>query len=453
MKRYRWQMLPLLAAILICFSCCSAGSSDDSGLPLLYYRDAGNEQEEGIGILASENGILGTERWSYSEELPSFDAFLNQYFSGPVSDSLVSPFPSGLQCIGTSLDDGVLTVILSEAFNELAGIDRSVAISCITTTLTQFSNVSGVCLEVENSASNGEDTAVLTAKDFVLEDLGAVNTETAVRLYFSDANGRYLVSTERSSYFSDASQIPGYVVQQLLEGPTEQGQLAVMPEGTTLLGISVNEDGCCTVNLSSGFLYNKPTTGFMERMTILSLVNSLTELKPVKSVRILVDGNAVGQYLNLDLDRDFVRDESAIDVVRTGLRETDATFYVCGSNMQLAPVPVCIRATNQMSLQEALLNELLSFEPINGMESPIPEGTQLLNVQMQNNICHVDLSEQLLECAGDADREQLALRAITMTLTSLDNVAYVKLSVNGSSSGFTHFPLDRIYTPGTVWKP
>ena len=59
MKRYRWQMLPLLAAILICFSCCSAGSSDDGGLPL---EDALKLFEEGTGLVRLCDGKLRDAR-------------------------------------------------------------------------------------------------------------------------------------------------------------------------------------------------------------------------------------------------------------------------------------------------------------------------------------------------------------------------------------------------------
>ena len=438
-------LLCVFLSLLIGLLGCSAASSGDSGGVLLYYRS----QEAEFG---APDGVLGAERWAFSEDLPTYSEFLNQYFSHLPAAGLQSPFPADLQCLGTSLDDGVLTVLLSEAYAGLQRIERSIAAACITKTLTQFESVSGVCLETGEGTDMGTEAKVLRDKDFVLQDLGAVNTETAVRLYFSDANGRYLVGTERTSYFSDAAQIPGFVVQQLIEGPREEGQLAVMPEGTALRDLQVDEDGACTVNLSSEFLLNKPTTELLERMAILSLVNSLTELETIKSVRILVEGEPVHNYVCMDLDRAFVRDESAMDVVRAGLNEVDATLYVSGSEgRHLAAVPVCIRKTSQNSLPEALMQELISFQDLNGLENPLPAGTAVQYVEQKNGICHVDFSRAFLSCAGNREAENMAVRAVTATLASLDGISYVKFSVAGSHEGFSYASLNRLYTPDDSW--
>lgn len=439
--------MTLLAVVLLIFlvGCESNEPAHDGNSVLFYYIAADAEY-------GSSEGVLSSEVHLFENEMPSYIEFFNVYFEQPFTESLKSPFPQGLKCLESSLDEGVLTLILSEEYQSLVGVERSIADACITKTVAQFPSVTKVCIETESDALSGVEAAVRTEKDFVLEDLGAVNTETLVMLYFSDTNGRYLVSKESRSYFADADLIPTYIIQKLIEGPEDSAQLAVMPEGTTLRGIDVSDDGICTVNFSSEFLYNRPTTELLERMTILSIVNSLTELETIKSVQFLVEGKPIGHYLHMNMDIPYARDESAIGVVRAGLNETDATLYVRSWNdVAIAAIPVRVRDSEQMTMAEILLEKLLTFENINGMQNPIPTGTLLQRVNIEGGVCYVDFSRKLLDCAGDEIKERMALRAIVATLTSLDDISRVKISINGSYKGFEYFDLNKIYTPEADW--
>ena len=443
-KRYCIGALLLLVLLL---AGCARLRSEPNGLSMDFYYQAADAEFD------SPTGALGVEvRTFEGTQWPTFDEILNIYFQGPRESGLLSPFPAELECLSTSLDDGVLTVILSDAFSSLTGINHSIASACLTNTLTQFQNVTGVCLETDADPESEKDTVVLANSDFVLQDIGAINTETTVRVYFADSNGRYLVASDRTGYFTEAAQIPAFVIQQLISGPTESGQLAVMPEGTVLRDINVDGSGNCTVNLSSEFLLNKPATELMERMTILSIVNSLTEVDSIKTVSFLVEGKPVEQSYHMDLTQAFVRDESAIDVVRTGMQETDATLYVSGLNgTHLSAVPICIRRTAQATLEEVLLQKLLDFTAINGLEPPLPADTMIQSISTHSEICHVDLSGQFLNCAGDPEAEAMAIRSITATLCSLDDVSAVKLSVNGKSDGFRYHTLEKAYAPEDSW--
>ena len=444
MKRKCLLILLAAAVTALCLAGCaqSGAESSEDGL-LFYYLDNLNDYD----TFGSQDGALGAETRTFPDGIPDYAQLLNQYFVGPENDQLRSPFPEDLQCLETSLDESVLTVILSEAYDSLQGIQRTMAAGCIVKTLCQLDSITGVCLETERNVSLSGEPKVLTANDFVCEDLGAVNTETTVRLYFSDLNGRYLVSSERKTYFSDADEIPTYVMEQLIAGPTDDDQLPTIPEGTELLGLTVENDGNCTVDLSSEFLYNRPDTGFLERMTVYSIVNSLTELEPIKSVRILVEGENVGQYLNMDLDQPLVRDESALDMVREGLNETDATLYVHGcGDVQLAPIPVSIRENAESALQETLVRELTAFQEINGLTNPLPQGTSLRWANLRGSTCWVDFSQSFLAAAGNYNQEQLAVQSVVATLLSLDRVDAVRISVDGRTTGFRYFPLDRTYT-------
>ena len=77
-------------------------------------------------------GVLGSEVRSLSQPLEDWEELLNGYLAGPSQGDLVSPFPDGLQCVETSLDDGVLTMVLSEPWEQLGGMSETLATACLT---------------------------------------------------------------------------------------------------------------------------------------------------------------------------------------------------------------------------------------------------------------------------------------------------------------------------------
>lgn len=443
MKR-RMLLCLLCAALLTGSTGCGLSGSKTFSLNFYYRTDA--------PVFGAENGVLGTEFHDFGTEVPSFETIFDIYFTTPRTIGLSSPFPKGLHSLGTALDDGLLTIRLSNEFRTLSGYGYTVAVACLAQTVLQIDGVESVCLEFEGTNAQFRQTPILTRADFVSQDFGAFNSETSVRVYFADPNGRYLLAEERKNIFTDAAQIPVYVVQQLLAGPAEPGRLATMPEGTQLLGLEVDDSGVCTVNFSSEFLLNRPATELLERMCILSIVNSLTELEQIKSVRFQVDSQPLSRYLYIDLSQPLVRDELACSVVRPSLDEFDATIYVRNADdVQLAAVPVSVRRTASSTQAENLLQMLLDFRGVNGLSNPIPKGTVILSIEQHDGLCSVDLTGNFLQCAGKETDELRAIRAIAATLCTLDDVNSVRISVEGEYAGLQYCDLSQLLIPTERW--
>lgn len=96
---------------------------------------------------------------------------------------------------------------------------------------------------------------------------------------------------------------PRAILNELFMGPAswEQGAARVLPDGVAIddiLGIRI-ADGEATVNLSSNFYRCcQSLTAQQERNMIYAMVNSLTELTQVKSVRFQVEGETVDHLVS-----------------------------------------------------------------------------------------------------------------------------------------------------------
>ena len=82
------------------------------------------------------------------------------------------------------------------------------------------------------------------------------------------------------------------VIEQLMEGPKENGHQGIIPSETKLITSSV-VDGVCYINFDNTF--QNQDASISETVLLYSIVNSLCELSTVEKVQISINGNTTGQ--------------------------------------------------------------------------------------------------------------------------------------------------------------
>lgn len=129
-----------------------------------------------------------------------------------------------------------------------------------------------------------------------------------IALYFADSQGLKL-KKEMRKISDEYSSCQEAVVSELIKGSKKDGRVSVIPEGTRLIGISV-EDGLCTVNLSSEFIDNSNGGTAFDTLSVYSVVNSLCATDGVDKVQFLIDGKTVEVYGNFIFDEPFEADNN-----------------------------------------------------------------------------------------------------------------------------------------------
>ena len=270
---------------------------------------------------------------SYNSEL------ISRYLEGPDEEFLECPFPPGTILSECSWIDGLLTIILTDEFSTLSTLDLTIAMACLTMTMSQIEGVDAVIVDtVGGNLSFRREP--MTPEDFVFLVQNDDASEITVNLYFSDQSNRYLLLDSRPVHLEDAETLPLVILNELLEGPSESNLKSMMPLGTKVIDVQLN-DNICLVDFSSQFFDGRPQTALEEHQVIYSVVNTLTELENVEAVQFLVEGQRVGQYVNLDLSEPIYRDETAIGPIRSTLNEFDATIYLYSEGSELLVGVTC----------------------------------------------------------------------------------------------------------------
>ncbi len=111
-----------------------------------------------------------------------------------------------------------------------------------------------------------------------------------VSLYFRNKETKMLMPEARLIDAKTLIENPYYtLINLLIEGPKNEKLESALPQGTKLNNVKIEQD-MVIVDLSKEFIKNTNLGAEEESKIIYSIVNTLTELTEVNSVKILIDG-------------------------------------------------------------------------------------------------------------------------------------------------------------------
>jgi germination protein M len=131
-----------------------------------------------------------------------------------------------------------------------------------------------------------------------------------VNLYFSDSQAMYLVPEKRK--IPQTPSLARQAVSELINGPKNSDFYPTIPEGTIVNEVYIVND-IAYIDLSEEIFKNHSGGSSGELMTVYSIVNTLTEIPPIKGVQILVEGNEMKSLAgHIDISMPLLRDEDWI---------------------------------------------------------------------------------------------------------------------------------------------
>ncbi|MGV8146447.1 MAG: GerMN domain-containing protein [Alkaliphilus sp.] len=208
--------------------------------------------------------------------------------------------------------------------------------------------------------------------------------------------------------------------EALREELNQLGLIPVLPEGTEIIGMSINE-GICKVNFSAKVLsYDSEAA---EKAMITAVVYTLTEFETIDRVQILVEGNrltnlrygtVIAQYIereNINLISELENNEISIVLYYKAKTDTGKKLYV--------PVTKGINALKP-DIRSALVALVESVPEDKGLVSDVPAGVTVNDVFVKDGIAFVDLSEEISLISNDLERQQAILFSMGLTLKEIE---------------------------------
>lgn len=159
--------------------------------------------------------------------------------------------------------------------------------------------------------SNNTEETITNISEYIPEE--EISDEdlrkTIITLYFVNTESQKLESEARLIDSKELLREPYKVlVGMLIKGPKDSNLESLIPQNTKVIGTEL-KGNCLTINFSKEFLEVDKTDPIKISNLIYSIVNTLTELKEVTSIKFLIDGeeNDCFSDIGIDFKAEFVR--------------------------------------------------------------------------------------------------------------------------------------------------
>ena len=374
------------------------------------------------------DGVFAPEQRELDGMEEDLNAVLELYCKGPITSGLETPLPAGTSILSHSLEKNVLTLVFSPQFAQLSGIELTLAAGCLSRTFLELTGAQKLILKADGALLGGQIAMEIFRGDLELQDDSLDQLLRDFTVYYTDQDRRYLIPQEISVAPSAQETIPQQLLELLLTPPEGTNLSSALPYWTIIEDVSV-ADGLCTVELSEGFEDRRFSSHTAQLLSLMSVVNTLTELPEIQCVEFICEDSLLIRYGALTISEPLVRDERCIGPVRTGLGEQDVTIYLShGEEGRLLPMPTRFRQTGAISQAEQIVRYLLQDPGTNDISTRIPSGTQLNSISINGGICYVNLSSHYLSTPQDL---QYSGRVIAASLCTLPDVEQVQILVDG----------------------
>ncbi len=256
-------------------------------------------------------------------------------------------------------------------------------------------------------------------------------------LYFKNTEG-YLVPVMRKIPWEEG--IAKVTLKNMIDSPelrevlSPTGLLPILPAGTEIRGISINEEtGLCKVDFSENVILENQSDK-EEDSFIKGVVYTLTEFPAIKEVQILVGGNSSSALkFGGDISKPLAREDINL-IGDKGEGRSNVVVYYKGMNDEEFEyyIPVTIPTLAPMANVYSALDLLFEGPPeVAGLFSDIPKDIMLHGVEVKDGTAYVDISyENYLSSAGDQVFDDI-IKNIGLTLGQFKEIENVELLIDG----------------------
>ena len=183
------------------------------------------------------------------------------------------------------------------------------------------------------------------------------------------------------------------------------------------------------------FSYNSIGDTVIKRMSLKKIAICISAISAIFLFYLFPTNNK----LKVTEELEYVNDEKL------------STIFLNDSNNYLAMTNININDESITSKGRKLITALIQGEKYednlpNGFKGVIPADTEILNTYFKDGVFKIDFSETLLDTSKE--NEEKVIEAIVYTLTSIDEVKFVIIYLNGEI--LTLLPKSNITLPATL---
>jgi len=210
------------------------------------------------------------------------------------------------------------------------------------------------------------------------------------------------------------------------------GLLPVLPSGTEVLGMSINE-GLAKVDFNENIL--SYDTEIDEKTIVQSLIYTLTEFEAIDQVQLLVDGKEMNKLSFGTKIKDPLKRQNINLTLELGEEEVPVVVYykstTNGEDSFFIPVTKGVSAIKADI--KSVLSALIEGAPEGtGLYSELPVGVVLNDVYVKDGVAYIDFSKEIENMPNNKAHQQSMIYELGLTLRELEpSISQIRILSGG----------------------
>lgn len=259
------------------------------------------------------------------------------------------------------------------------------------------------------------------------------------QIYYLNMDKSKIVAEGYDSTGAEGEALVGEILTKLHSGPDSAKLRQTIPANIKINSFKLN-GVYLYVDFSEEYNSLKPEEEILIRAAI---VKSLVQTKACSLVAFTVnseplhahDGSLVG---SMSADT-FV--ENPGEQINSSVETTLTLYFANKEGTKLTKESRNVHYSTNVSMEKLIMEQLIEGPKKAGMMSTMPSGTKIISVSVVDGVCYVNLSDSFRNQNAEVN-EEIVLYSIVNSLSEVQGVSKVQISINGSTDGKLRFSYD-----------
>lgn len=256
-------------------------------------------------------------------------------------------------------------------------------------------------------------------------------TEGIYRIYYLNSSMTKLAPQRYYTQTREPGELIPELMNQFLNVPNDVDSQVALSDKVGYLGYR-QEDQVLFLYFDAGYGSKVNMNATREILCRAALAKTMTQIEGIDYISIYVADqpllDSCGNPVGMLTDTDFIEgisDINSYEKSQLNLFFTDETGqFLVGESREV------VHSINT-SLERLIVEELLKGPQAAGHYRTLPEGTKLLNVSLNENICYINFDSAFLNNTLDVN-EYIPIYSIVNSLSEISTVSKVQITINGS---------------------
>ena len=260
------------------------------------------------------------------------------------------------------------------------------------------------------------------------------------QIYYLNMDMSKIVAEEYNSTGATGADLVEELLLKLQSAPDSTKLRQTIPTNVKVNSFKIN-GAYLYVDFSEEYMKLKPEEEILIRASIVKTLAQanvcLLYAFTVNSEPLLThDGTLVG---SMSADS-FV--ENPGKQINSSVETTLNLYFSNKDGTKLVKETRTVHYSTNISMEKLIMEQLIEGPKKSGTMSTVPSGTKLISVSVVDGVCYVNLSDSFKNNQNPEVTEEVVLYSIVNSLTELQGVSKVQISINGSTDGDIRYSYD-----------